>query len=185
MPKSLARGVTCSVVAHVRAGTGLIPVVETNCQPHNGVLGSFQILFCPLLLSNLPLRYQMSLLGPTDSGHCAALYFDHLCGEDGDREKLYPAAETGAAMGKTVQVLEKLKSAAEAKASQGGGRSQLVEFPGLFRGFTCCYSLLKSEGARASVAVLLQHRGSDSEPEVPGPSGRREARGIFLVDSTP
>ncbi|KZP15546.1 hypothetical protein FIBSPDRAFT_935119 [Athelia psychrophila] len=70
--KSLARGVkTRSAVAHVRAGTGLTPVVETNCHPftysrhlfcYNGVLGSFH-LFRPILLSNLPLRYQMSFLG--------------------------------------------------------------------------------------------------------------------------
>ncbi|KAK4686584.1 glutamine amidotransferase, partial [Tremellales sp. Uapishka_1] len=122
--KSLARGVeTKAAVAHIRAGTGLTPVVQTNCHPytfgrhlfcHNGVLGSFH-LFKTQLLTLLPLRYQLGVLGTTDSEHIAALYFFHLCGEDGDWEELYPVAEMGAAMTKTLKVLESLKAEAEEK----------------------------------------------------------------------
>ena len=103
---------------------GLTPVVETNCHPfpfgrhlfcHNGVLGSFH-LFKPKLLSLLPLRYQMAILGTTDSEHIAALYFLHLCGEHGDWEAIYPISKMVDAMKATVIQLEELKSTAEGKA---------------------------------------------------------------------
>ncbi|KAK8846802.1 hypothetical protein IAR55_005890 [Kwoniella newhampshirensis] len=129
--RSLASGIaTRAVVGHVRAGTGLTPVVETNCHPytfgrhlfcHNGTLGSFH-LFKPQLLLLLPIRYQLAILGTTDSEHIAALYFYHLCGEQGDWEKIYPVEEMGEAMIKTLKVLEDLKATAEKE--KGGGKSE-------------------------------------------------------------
>nr|XP_031857441.1 uncharacterized protein CI109_007168 [Kwoniella shandongensis]KAA5524513.1 hypothetical protein CI109_007168 [Kwoniella shandongensis] len=129
--KSLASGIaTKAVVGHVRAGTGLTPVVETNCHPftfgrhlfcHNGTLGSFH-LFKPQLLLALPQRYQTAILGTTDSEHIAALYFFNLCGEDGDWEKLYPVKEMGEAMKKTLRKLEELKAAAEQDPKRGAGK---------------------------------------------------------------
>ena len=137
---SLARGVsTPAILAHIRAGTGLTPVVETNCHPfpfgrhlfaHNGVLGSFH-LFKVNLLAGLPLRYQQAILGTTDSEHIAALYFLHLCGPDGDWEKLHHIDEMTAAMEKTVSQLRGLKRAVEQKNppqsrghGHGGGGSE-------------------------------------------------------------
>jgi len=105
---------------------GLTPVVDTNCHPyafgrhlfcHNGVLGSFH-LFKPQLLTLLPLRYQMAILGTTDSEHIAALYFLHLCGEDGDWETIYPVNQMADSMTKTVSKLEEMKSIAEKKAGK-------------------------------------------------------------------
>ena len=106
--------------------SGLTPVVETNCHPypfgrhlfcHNGVLGSFH-LFKPQLIALLPLRYQMAILGTTDSEHIAALYFLTLCGEEGDWESIYPVQQMAAAMTKTIQQLEDLKEVAERKAGK-------------------------------------------------------------------
>ncbi|ORY27813.1 glutamine amidotransferase class-II [Naematelia encephala] len=123
---NLARGTEAkALVAHIRAGTGLTPVVETNCHPytfgrhlfcHNGTLGSFH-LFKATLLGSLPIRYQVAILGTTDSEHIAALYFYHLCGADGDWGNLYPVAEMAQAMRKTISRLEELKADAE-KGSQ-------------------------------------------------------------------
>ena len=137
---------TKAVVAHIRAGTGestlldpppgtwlllkfmhtpgLTPVVETNCHPyafgrhlfcHNGVLGSFHLMKTNLLCL-LPMRYQMAILGTTDSEHIAALYFLHLCGEAGDWEASYPVEKMALAMRQTIVKLEEMKSAAESKA---------------------------------------------------------------------
>jgi len=101
-------------------------VVETNCHPytfgrhlfcHNGVLGSFH-LFKPQLIMTLPLRYQMAILGTTDSEHIAALYFHNLCGDEGDWESLYPIDKMAEAMTKTVGQLENIKSTAEMKAGK-------------------------------------------------------------------
>jgi glutamine amidotransferase len=120
---SLARGVsTRAVVAHVRAGTGLTPVVETNCHPftfgrylfaHNGVLGDFH-LFKADLLRDLPLRYQVAVLGTTDSEHIAALYFYYLCRDDGDWEALYSVRAMADAMIRTIQSLETRQKTAQA-----------------------------------------------------------------------
>lgn len=99
-------------------------MVETNCHPytfgrhlfcHNGVLGSFH-LFKVQLLSFLPLRYQMAILGTTDSEHIAALFFLHLCGEDGDWNAVYPVGQMASAMKTTIAQLEDLKAVAETKA---------------------------------------------------------------------
>lgn len=100
---------------------GLTPVVETNCHPytfgrhvfcHNGVLGSFH-LFKAQLLGLLPIRYQLAILGTTDSEHIASLYFFNLFGEKGDWEELYAATQMAEAMRKTIAKLEELKAAAE------------------------------------------------------------------------
>jgi glutamine amidotransferase len=100
---------------------GLTPVVETNCHPfpfgrsvfcHNGVLGSFH-LFKARLLALLPNRYQVAILGTTDSEHIAALYFYHLYGEDGVWDEVMDTPSMALAMRKTLSVLERLKAEAE------------------------------------------------------------------------
>jgi glutamine amidotransferase len=63
----------------------------------------------------------MAILGTTDSEHIAALYFYHLCGDDGDWESLHPIDNMADAMRKTLAQLEQLKSDGEAKY---GGKTE-------------------------------------------------------------
>ena len=108
---------------------GLTPVVETNCHPytfgrhviaHNGVLASFE-LFKPQLLSLLPLRYRVSILGTTDSEHMAALYMFLLCGEHGDWDAIYPATTMAATMRRTIGELNSMVDSVSDQASSLGG----------------------------------------------------------------
>jgi glutamine amidotransferase len=61
------------------------------------------------------MRFQVSILGSTDSEHIAALFFYNLCGENGDWEELYPVEDMAKAMSKTISQLEEMKDAAERK----------------------------------------------------------------------
>jgi glutamine amidotransferase len=104
--------------------------VQTNCHPftfgrhvfcHNGVLGSFH-LFKAKLLASLPIRYQVAILGTTDSEHMAALYFYHLFGADGDWHSLRPEADMVDAMRKTLALLAQMKD--EAEKALGDGKTE-------------------------------------------------------------
>ena len=75
--------------AHLRAGTGMAPTVETNNHPfvfgqylfmHNGCIGNFSRIKIALLQKLSKLAYQ-NIFGTTDTEHMAALFFTHL-GDD-------------------------------------------------------------------------------------------------------
>ena len=100
---------TMCVFTHIRAATGLTPVVETNNHPfifgryvfmHNGVVASFAD-FHPQFLQKLSKKAQTNVLGTTDSEHVAALFFTHLCPDD-DWECDHTIAEFEAAMQQTI-----------------------------------------------------------------------------------
>ena len=100
---------TMCVFAHIRAATGLTPVVETNNHPfvfgrylfmHNGVVASFAD-FHPQFLKKLNKKARTNVLGTTDSEHVAALFFTYLCPND-DWECDHTVAEFKAAMQRTI-----------------------------------------------------------------------------------
>lgn len=88
--RSLVSGTSShGLLAHIRAGTGLTPVVETNNHPflfgryafaHNGVLSHFSRLRIRLLRSLRLHEARDAILGTTDSEHMAALFFERLVG---------------------------------------------------------------------------------------------------------
>ena len=100
---------TMCVFTHIRAATGLTPVVETNNHPfifgryvfmHNGVVASFAD-FHPQFLQKLSKKARANVLGTTDSENVAALFFTHLCPDD-DWECDHAVAEFKSAMQHTI-----------------------------------------------------------------------------------
>lgn len=84
---------TKCVFAHIRAGTGMSPTVETNNHPfvfgrymfmHNGGVANFSKIKIALLSKLSPKAYA-NIFGTTDTEHVAALFFTYL-GDDWDAE---------------------------------------------------------------------------------------------------
>jgi glutamine amidotransferase len=99
---------TKCVFAHIRAGTGLSPTVETNNHPfvfgrymfmHNGVVANFSKIKVPLL-GKLSEQAYANIFGTTDTEHVAALFFTYL-GNDWHAE--LPIEKLKQAMVKTLQ----------------------------------------------------------------------------------
>lgn len=89
-----AHTATQCVFAHIRAGTGMSPTVETNNHPfifgrylfmHNGSITNFHQIKISLL-QKLSRKAYENVFGTTDTEHLAALFFTHL-GDDWDRER--------------------------------------------------------------------------------------------------
>ncbi|CAF3238930.1 unnamed protein product [Rotaria sp. Silwood2] len=96
------------IFAHIRAGTGRTPTVETNNHPfifgrylfmHNGDVGNFRKIKLALL-NKLSVKAYENVFGTTDTEHVAALFFTHL-GNDWDTE--LPMENWKQAMMKTFQ----------------------------------------------------------------------------------
>jgi glutamine amidotransferase len=84
---------TKCVFAHIRAGTGMAPTVETNNHPfvfgrymfmHNGAVANFSKIKVAIL-QKLSTKAYENIFGTTDTEHVAALFFTHL-GDDWDTE---------------------------------------------------------------------------------------------------
>ena len=84
---------TKCVFAHIRAGTSMSPIVETNNHPfifgrymfmHNGFVANF-LKIKVKLLQKLSEKAYTNIFGTTDTEHVAALFFTHL-GNDWDTE---------------------------------------------------------------------------------------------------
>ena len=84
-----ANTATNCVFAHVRAGTGMTPPVETNNHPfvfgrymfmHNGAVANFSKIKIELL-QKVSAKAFKNIFGTTDTEHCAALFFTYL-GDD-------------------------------------------------------------------------------------------------------
>jgi predicted glutamine amidotransferase len=83
---SLARVTRSScILAHVRAATSGLPVIQLNCHPfvhgpftfmHNGTVGGFNKIR-RALVNRLSDRAYHSIAGSTDSEHIFALFIDH------------------------------------------------------------------------------------------------------------
>lgn len=120
--RSLVSGTSSKgLLAHIRAGTGLTPVVETNNHPflfgryafaHNGVLSHFSSLKIRLLSSLRLPEARQAILGTTDTEHMAALFFERLVGGSKDewaaltRGKRYPVSALAATMRAVLEELE-------------------------------------------------------------------------------
>ena len=101
---------TKCVFAHIRAGTGMAPTVETNNHPfvfgrymfmHNGAVANFSNIKISLLQKFSPKAYG-NIYGTTDTEHAAALFFTHL-GDDWITQ--LPIEKLKEAMMKTLQNL--------------------------------------------------------------------------------
>ncbi|CAF1038306.1 unnamed protein product [Adineta ricciae] len=88
-----AHTATKCMFAHIRAGTGMAPIVETSNHPfvfgrymfmHNGVVANFSQIKVKLL-SRLSAKAYDNIFGTTDTEHAAALFFTHL-GDDWEAE---------------------------------------------------------------------------------------------------
>ncbi len=113
----LARVITSTcVLAHVRAATPGLPVIQLNCHPfvcgrfafmHNGRVGGFQRIR-RLLMSRLSDRAFNAIAGSTDSEFLFALFLDIYSGvvdeEGGDGN-----AAMCRALGETIREVERLK----------------------------------------------------------------------------
>ncbi|CAF3857095.1 unnamed protein product [Rotaria sp. Silwood1] len=96
------------IFAHIRAGTGRTPTVDTNNHPfafgqylfmHNGDVANFRKLKLALL-NKLSEKACENIFGTTDTEHVAALFFTHL-GNDWDTE--LPMENWKKAMMETLQ----------------------------------------------------------------------------------
>jgi glutamine amidotransferase len=101
---------TKCIFAHIRAGTSMSPIVETNNHPfvfgrymfmHNGVVANFAKIKVALL-QKLSAKAYANIFGTTDTEHVAALFFTHL-GDNWDTE--LPIEKLKEAMIKTIRDL--------------------------------------------------------------------------------
>jgi len=105
---------TRCLLAHVRAATAGLPVIELNCHPfasgrltfmHNGDLGGFQRLRRRLLAS-LSDEAFASIAGSTDSEHIFAMLLDRLQELDDDDD---PTERLAHALEATIRSVEALR----------------------------------------------------------------------------
>ena len=103
-----AHTATKCVFAHIRAGTSMSPIVETNNHPfvfgrymfmHNGVVAYFSKIKVKLL-GKLSAKAYTNIFGTTDTEHVAALFFTHL-GDDWESD--VSIEQLKQAMTKTLQ----------------------------------------------------------------------------------
>ncbi|MEX2530271.1 MAG: class II glutamine amidotransferase [Gemmatimonadota bacterium] len=148
--RSLARVVESScVLAHVRAASEGLEVMETNTHPfqrgrytfmHNGAIGGFETLRRPLQASLSDDAFR-ALRGTTDSEHLFALFMDEM-GRSGD--------EGGEACNRLAEALERaVARAMEVASSHAPGQGHRL-------------NLLVSDGERA---VACRWASSGLEPE--------------------
>ena len=121
---------TNCVFAHIRAGTCLSPIVETNNHPfvfgrymfmHNGVVSNFSEIKVSLL-QKLSTHAYKNIFGTTDTEHAAALFFTHL---GNDWVVQLPMEELKKAMLNTLQDLLALIQASVNNNDEGLPHSSL------------------------------------------------------------
>lgn len=146
--RSLAQAVESScILAHVRAASPGMEVMEANCHPfvrgrwsfmHNGVVGGFRAVRRPLLAS-LSDRSFHAVRGSTDSEHLFALFMDELESQEPYQGSATMAAALEAAVARILEAV---------RLHTGGAPSRL--------------NLVVSDGAEAVACRVV---GGDAQPE--------------------
>lgn len=146
---------SATILAHIRAASPGLPVVETNCHPfaddelafmHNGFIGGF-LKLKRRLVSALSEDSYNRLLGSTDSEHAFAMFRDRYAHRGSSIEDM------AAALAETIRDIEALKDAAA------------IDAPSLL-------NLVVSDGRKAVVSRYASDKGQ-SAPSLYVHEGKR------------